>query len=233
MGECGCKCKISEGECKYSVNKCGIFLGFCGEIFWILFEFLKNLVILRLCKKATERLARCKAKKLKHLSFWAECVSTKRKIHTLKVRYTLWIYGYFAFLAKAQYDKEKCHYDKPLVILREWNERKIHANFVSMFCFGSPFSVFCVDTSLRSVWQGLWDTSLCSAKFSMTKNFVILSLCKKAIQRLVRCKAKKLKHLSFWAECVSTKRKIHTLKVQSTLWIYGYFAFLPKLSMTR
>ena len=41
MGECGCKCKISEGECKYSVNKCGIFLGF-GDflVFAGFWEFL-------------------------------------------------------------------------------------------------------------------------------------------------------------------------------------------------
>ena len=45
------------------------------------------------------------------LSFWAECVSTKRKIQ--RIWNTLWIYGYFA---NAQYDKSN-QYDKFTLLL--------------------------------------------------------------------------------------------------------------------
>ena len=31
VSKCGCKCKISEGECKYSVEFFGGFVGFLGK----------------------------------------------------------------------------------------------------------------------------------------------------------------------------------------------------------
>ena len=90
-------------------------------------------------------------------------------------------------------------------VARRSRSKKIHTTAVILSdsekstnsIFSSPFFVFCVDTSAnasvwqgKAIWQGFWDTSLCYAKFSMTR--------KKSVWqnlRFVGC------HANFWKIC--------------------------------